>query len=215
MKRTTLAITMVTVAIMILVSASFNTKTAEATNSSDYKIEHVNHTIKAMYNGYIFINDTMQITGNASDGFLMGFPYKYGSYILRCVAYNSSDVFPVTLNVPLENRVGFYGVEIDFPRGTPQVFTVGFVLSNNLLTQHASNTSLYTLNFPAYPSLTKAVDVCNVSIGLPEGTTYLNGTVNAFNYSKANLPEFTYSPANVTFSLASDVIQLFDVKERG
>ena len=213
MKRTTLAITMVTVAIMILVSASFNTKTAEATNSSDYKIEHVNHTIKAMYNGYIFINDTMQITGNASDGFLMGFPYKYGSYILRCVAYNSSDVFPVTLNVPLENRVGFYGVEIDFPRGTPQVFTVGFVLSNNLLTQHASNTSLYTLNFPAYPSLTKAVDVCNVSIGLPEGTTYLNGTVNAFNYSKENLPEFTYSPANVTFSLASDVIQLFDVIE--
>jgi len=213
MKKTALAITMVTVAIIILVSVSFNIKTVQAQKAGNYTINHVNHEIEVLYNGYIFINDTIQITGNASDGFLMGFPYKYGSYILRCVAYNSSDIFPVTLNVPLENRVGFYGVEIDFSQGTPQLFTVGFILSNNLLTQDASNTSLYTLDFPAYPSLTKAVAVCNVSISLPEGTTYISGTVNASNYSEENLPEFTYSPANVTFSLTGDKMQLFDVKE--
>jgi hypothetical protein len=213
MKKTTLAITMVTFAIMILVSVSFNIKTVQAQNVGNfYTINYVNHKIGVLYNGYIFINDTMQITGNASDGFLMGFPYKYGSHILRCVAYNSSDIFPVTLNVPLENRVGFYGVEIDFPRGTPQVFTVGFILSN-LLTQDVSNATLYILDFPAYPSLTKAVAVCNVSISLPEGTTYISGTVNASNYSEENLPEFTYSPANVTFSLTGDKMQLFDVKE--
>jgi hypothetical protein len=212
MKKTTLAITMVTVAIMILVSLSFNVKTIKAQNAGNYTITHVNHEIGVLYDGYIFINDTIQITGNASDGFLMGFPYKYGSHILRCVAYNSSDIFPVTLNVPLENRVGFYGVEIDFPRGTPQVFTVGFILSN-LLTQDVSNATLYILDFPAYPSLTKAVAACNVSISLPEGTTYISGTVNASNYSEENLPEFTYSPANVTFSLTGDKMQLFDVKE--
>ncbi|MFZ0965041.1 MAG: hypothetical protein WAN82_00215 [Candidatus Bathyarchaeia archaeon] len=213
MKKTALAITMVTVAIMILVSVSFNVKTIKAQNAGNYTITHVNHEIEVLYNGYIFINDTMQMTGQASDGFLMGFPYKYGSYILRCVAYNSSDIFRVTLNIPLENRVGFYGVEIDFSQGTPQVFTVGFILSNNLLTQDASNTSLYTLDFPAYPSLTKAVAVCNVSISLPEGTTYISGTVNASNYSEENLPEFTYSPANITFSLTGDKMQMFDVKE--
>ena len=203
---------MVTVAIMILVSVSFNIKTVQAQDSGNYAINHVNHEIEVLYNGYIFINDTIQITGQASDGFLMGFPYKYGSYILRCVAYNSSDTFPVTLNVPLENNVGFYGVEIDFPRGTPQVFTVGFILSNSLLAQDVSDTTNYILDFPAYPSLTRTAVICNVSIGLPEGATYVSGTVDAFSYSKGNLPEFTYSPANVTFSLTDNEIQLFDVK---
>jgi len=201
---------MVTFAIMILVSVSFNIKTVQAQDTGNYTINYVNHKIGVLYNGYIFINDTIQITGNASDGFLMGFPYKYGSHILRCVAYNSSDIFPATLNVPLENRVGFYGVEIDFPQGTPQVFTVGFILSNNLLTQSVSNATLYILDFPAYPSLTKTAAICNVSIDLPKGTTYVSGTSN---HSKANLPEFTYAPANVTFSLTGDELQLFDVKE--
>jgi len=212
MKKTALAITMVTVAILILVSLSFNIKTVQAQDTGNYIINHVNHEIGVLYNGYIFINDTIQITGNASDGFLMGFPYMYGSHILRCVAYNSSDIFPVTLNVPLDNRVGFYGVEIDFPRGTPQLFTVGFILSNNLLKQ--LNTTRYTLDFPAYPSLTKTAAICNVSITVQEGATYVSGTVDAFNYSKENLAEFTYSPANVTFSLTvGDEMQMFDVKE--
>jgi hypothetical protein len=48
---------------------------------------------------------------------------------------------------------------------------------------------------------------------LPEGATYVGGTVNASTYSKINLPELTYSPANITFSLTEDKIQLIDVKE--
>jgi len=213
MKKTALAIMIASVAIMILVSVSSNIKTVQAQNSESYTIDHVNHEIEILYNGYILINDTMQITGNASNGFLMGFPYKYGSHILQCVAYNSSDIFAVTLDVPLENRVGFYGVEIDFPQETPQTFTVGFVLSNNLLTQDTSNTSRYTLDFPAYPSLTKKVAICNVSISLPEGATYTSGTVDATRYSKENLPEFTYLPANITFLSTGDEILMFDVKE--
>jgi hypothetical protein len=211
MKKTALAITMVTVAIIILVSVSSNMKTVQAQN--DYSVERVNHKIKVLYNGYVFINDTIQIEGQAPDGFLMGFPYKYGSHILQCVAYNSSSIFPVTLDVPLENHVGFYGLEIDFPQETPQVFTVGFILSSNLLTQDASNTSRYTLDFPAYPSLTKTANVCKVSISLPTGTTYISSTVGATSFSKENLTEFTYSPANITFLSTDGEMQMFNVKE--
>jgi hypothetical protein len=204
---------MATVAIMILVSVSLNIKATQAQNGGNYTINQVSHEIEVLYDGYTFINDTVQITGEARDGFLIGFPYKYGSHVLRCIAYNSSDIFPVTLNVPLENHVGFYGVKIDFPKGTPQRFTVGFILLNDLLKQNVSDDTRYTLDFPAYPSLTKTVAICNVSISLPAGAEHVGGTVNTFVYSKENLPEFTYSPATVTFSLASKVIQLVDIKE--
>ena len=211
MKKIAFAIAMITVAIILFVSVSSNMKTVQAQNN--YSVERVNHKIEVLYNGYVFINDTILIEGQAPDGFLMGFPYKYGSYILQCVAYNSSSIFPVTLDVPLENHVGFYGLEIDFRQDTPQVFTVGFILSNNLLTQDASNASRYTLDFPAYPSLTKTVDVCRVSISLPTGATYVSSTVGATSYLKENLTEFTYSPANITFLSTDGEMQMFDVKE--
>jgi hypothetical protein len=195
---------------MILVSVSFNTRKVSA-NDADYSIEHVNHTIKVMYNGYVFVNDTIQITGQASDGFLMGFPYKYGSNVLKCVAYNSSDTFQVSLNVPLNNSMGFYGVRVDFPRGTPAVFTVGFVLSSNLLTQ-ISSSSNYTLDFPAYPTFTETAKTVNASI-IIEGATRISGTVPSFTYGEENLPPFTPSPANITFTVSGNKIQLFDVNE--
>jgi hypothetical protein len=213
-KKAVLAVVMATVVTMILVSVSFNVRTVQAQGIGDYAIDYVNHEIDVLYDGYILINDTVQITGQASDGFLIGFPFEYGSYVLRCAAYNSSDIFPVTLNVPLENHVGYYGARIDFPRGTPQVFTVGFLLLNDLLTQNASDETGYILDFPAYPSLTEKAAICNVSISLPEGAKFIRGTAaNAFNYSRENLPEFTYLPATVTFSLASKIIKLVDIKE--
>jgi hypothetical protein len=210
MKKAVLAFVMITATALLFTSFVYGVKTAEG-NSSNYTIERVNHTIRVMYNCYVFISDTIEITGEASDGFLMGFPYTYGSYILRCAAYNSSDVFPVDLNVPLENHVGFYGVRINFPEATPQAFTVGFILSNGLVQQSVSNNTIYTLDFPAYPSLTKTVAACNVSIDLPEGATYVSGTVNTFSYSQNYLLEFTYSPAKVTFTVSD--MQMFNVKQ--
>ena len=210
MKRKALTFTL-TIVTLILVSFNiFITKSAKAADT-DYSVEKVNHTIEVMYNGYIFINDTVQINGTASDGFLIGFPYKYGTHVLRCVAYDATDVLPVSLNVPLENRSGFYGAEIHFPQGTPQVFTVGFVLSNNLIMQEADNVS--QLDFPKYPSLTKNAVKCDVSIVLPEGSTYMGGTVDAFEYSQENLPSFTNSPASVTFSIAQGAMQIVDIEE--
>jgi len=216
-KPVSLFIALVTV-MLTLVSVSFNIQNVEAVNveKSDYSIEQVNHTVEVMRNGYIFINDTIQITGQISNGFLIGFPYKYSSHVLRCVAYSETDTFFVDLNVPLENRVGFYGVKITFPQEAPQVFTVGFVLSNDLIT--VLEADYYLLDFPAYPSLTKTAANCSVVVDLPEYTEDVivakdDGTVNASTYLKQNLPAFTYSPANVTFSFAGDEIQIFDITE--
>jgi hypothetical protein len=179
--------------------------------NSEYSIESVDHTLEIMYNGYVFINDTIKITGQIVNGFLLGFPYKYGSQILLCQAYNETHVFPITMDVPLENHVGFYGIRIDFPNGSPNIFSVSFILSNDLITQY-SNLNIYTLDFPAYPSLTKTVTICNSSIVLSDAE-YISGTINNFTYSKENLSAFTYMPANITFASNNNELQLFDIKE--
>ena len=210
MKRKALTFTLTIVTLVLMSFTTFMTKSAKAADT-DYTIEKVNHTIEVMYNGYIFINDTVHIKGTASNGFLIGFPYKYGPHVLRCVAYDATDVFPVSLNVPLENRSGFYGVKINFPQGAPQVFTVGFVLSNSLIVQEANNIS--RLDFPKYPSLTKSVVDCNVSILLPAGSRYMSGTVDSLRYSQENLQAFTNLPADVTFSFTEGAMQIVDIKE--
>ncbi|NWF87055.1 hypothetical protein HXY32_04525 [Candidatus Bathyarchaeota archaeon] len=217
LKKTALTLVVATV-VMILISIPLSIRTVEAANG-DYSIERVNHTVNILYNGYILINDTIRITGQVSDGFLMGFPYKYGPYILKALAYNESDVFPVTLNVRLEDRIGFYGIKIDLPQGVPHEFTVGFILSNNLISQSAQNKSRYLLDFPAYPSFTKPTGICNGSVVL-RGASYIsstivdiNGTVANFTYQQQNLPAFTFAPANVTFLSSGEGLQLSDVKE--
>jgi len=212
-RKTASMIIALTTIMLACMSISLSIPSVEAApvEDSDYTIGQVSHKIELMYNGYIFINDTIKITGQAPNGFLIGFPYKYGSHILRCVAYNATETFPVSLDVPLENHIGFYGLKISFPQGTPQIFTVGCLLSNALLTHYAVDPNRYTLDFPGYPSLTKAT-ICNVSIVVPEGAEYVGGTVEAFTYTEENLPAFTYSPATVAFSLVDDQIQMFDVE---
>jgi len=212
-KKTTLTFTLFIITMAIFFSISFCIRNVKGADAADYSIEHVNHTVEVLYNGYVQINDTLRIsvTGQAPEDFLIGFPYEYGPHVLRCIAYNESDVFPVNLDVPLENHVGFYGVKVNFPQGSPQVFTVLFVLSNNLLIHNG--TAYYFLNFPAFPSLTKPADVCNVSIVLPENASYVTGTVNAFNYSEVNFPAFTYNSSQITFSVADDKILVADLEE--
>ena len=212
MKRKALTFTLIIAILILSFFTAFAIKNVKAAKT-DYTIEKVDHTVEVMYNGYIFINDTVRINGTAPNGFLMGFPYKYGPHVLECVAYNATAVFPVNLDVSLKDRVGFYGVEINFPQGSPQVFTVGFVLSNELLVQNPVNMSQYTLDFPEYPSLTKNAVNCSASILLPEGSGYAGGTVGNLTYLQENLPAFTSSPANVVFSVTGDKIQLFDIKE--
>jgi len=215
-KKAALVSMILIIAIIVHFSALLTIKAVEAANDADYSIEHVNHTIEVMYNGYIFINDTISIAGNASEGtqhldrFLIGFPYKYGEHLLRCVAYDASGVFSVALNIPLENRVGFYAVEVSFRQlldisiGTKHVFTVGFLLSNNLL---SAAEAYFILDFPEYPSLTRPAANCSVSVFLSTREIELE------TYFKENLPAFSYSPKNLPFSATEDEIQMFDVYE--
>jgi len=213
-KSKTLTLAVLTIAMLFLAFSILHIKTVKA-QSSDYVISRVNHTIQFLSNGHIFVNDTIQINGTVADGFLIGFPSKYGAHVVRCLAYNSTHNFKVNMNVPLEDRIGYYGVEVKFSHDTPQLFTVGFVLSNSLLTQDATNTTLFTLDFPAYPSLTKDASICNGTIAL-KNVGYVSGTISSFSYSlspNGTLPAFTYEPATVTFQLSGTEIQLFEIKE--
>ena len=228
MRKRALALITLTVALIVLITISFNVKTVRASNDDDYTVERIDHRIEVLYNGYVFINDTVQIVGNASagtavlDSFRIGFPYKYGQQALQCIAYDASGSFNATLDVPLENRLGFYAVEIDFsPRllniskGSSNVFNVGFILSNNLVNAYGSNS--YMVDFPAYPSLAKTVANCSATIVFPGdvgNVTVSRDEETSSNtvYARENLPAFTYSPANVTFSITGEKLQLLDVK---
>lgn len=184
---------------------------------ADYSIDFVSHNVGVMYNGYLFINDTIKLNiTQAPNNFLLGFPEKYGFFVIRCVAYSGSDTYPVTLNVPLESRVGFYGVNIEFPNGAPETFSVIFVLSNNFIKQDAQNVTLFALDFPAYPSLTRKAALCNVTITLPFGSTYISATASAvsgFTYKQENLEEFAYLPASLTFLADDGEIQIIDMNK--
>ena len=210
MKKSVLVFATLTVALALLFMVSPFIGSAKA--EENYAIEHVNHSISVMYNGYVVINDTItvNVTGSSLADFTMGFPQKYGSQILRCVAYSGSTSLSTTLNTPLENRVGFYGVRIGFPNGIPETFSVHFVLSNSLLLQNESDLNSFVLDFPAYPSLTQPAKTCNVSINLPENAVFNGGTVPGFSYWQEQLPAFTYEPASLGFTAGTE-IQIVDV----
>lgn len=226
MKKARFSFIILAVTMLVLALASLNVGTVRAASSQEYTIDRVDHRIEVLYDGSMFITDTITVTGKSAQddavigSFLMGFPYKYGQHVLRYLAYNATNSFQVAPNVPLEGHMGYYAVEIAFPQplsaknGTSHVFTAGFVLSNNLIgKQDVQNTSRYTLDFPAFPSLTKTASFCNVSIVLPSGAAYVGGTVTGFVYSRENLDPFTYAPETVTFTVAGSKIMVVDVTE--
>ena len=215
LKKVASTFVILTVAMVIFVSILSSVRIVKAQEEEGiYLIDSVVHNVGVMYNGYLFINDTVKLNiTQAPTVFLFGFPEKYGSSVIRCVAYSGSVTYPVTLNVPLESRVGFYGVKIEFPNGAPETFTVIFVLSNNFIKQDVQNVTQFTLDFPAYPSLTRKVALCNATITLPFGSTYISGTVSGFTYKQENLQEFAYSPASLTFLADDSEIQIIDVNK--
>ncbi|MEM3549883.1 MAG: hypothetical protein QXN87_06410 [Candidatus Bathyarchaeia archaeon] len=215
MRGKALAFAALVTLILILCLTSLLIGNAEA-SEPNYTIHSVNHTVKVFYNGYILINDTVKISGDLANGFLIGFPYQYGSHILCCMAYSPSNPdqkYDVKEDVSLNGHVGFYGVKILKLPQKAESFTLSvlFILSNSLLQQDAENTTLYTLNFPAYPSFTTNVDQCTASVFLPKAAVRVSGS--PLDYSQMNLQAFTYQPANVTFNLNGDNIQMLVFKE--
>jgi hypothetical protein len=226
LKKVALTSIILACSIIIAVSSSLIIRPVNAANSQEYSVERVNHTVKVLYNGYLFVNDTIRIVGKAAvdtatvENFRLGFPHKYGQHVLRTMAFSGSTSFEVASDVPLDDRMGFYTVEITFPQplsvtnGTVHVFTVGFVLSNSLLQrQDTSNLTSYILDFPAYPGLTKPASSCNGLIVLPSDATFLSGSVAGFTYNQTNLPAFNYSQASATFSMSGGKLQLVDIPD--
>lgn len=216
MRRKSLTLAVWAVICLTLALNIFCIKNAQA--ESTYTVDWVNHKVEVLYNGYILINDTIKIGGTSPSNFLIGLPYQYGAHVLKCVAHplnNPLQRYNILADVPLEGKIGFYGVNVELnPPPENGVFSVYFVLSQSLLKQNAANTSLFTLNFPAFPSLTVRAASCNASLVLPADAKYLYGTVSSFNYAtNVELRPFAYEEANVTFLLTTVEIQLYTVEE--
>ncbi|MEM2440295.1 MAG: hypothetical protein QW493_03665 [Candidatus Bathyarchaeia archaeon] len=216
LKKKPLVFTVCVAVYLILTLNMLLVKNVQAGNA--YTVEWINHTVEVLSNGYILINDTIKVGGTPPANFLMGFPYRYGAYVLECSAFPTASLtrrYNVTVGVPLEGRIGFYGVSIALnPPPDDGVFSVYFILSQSLLRQSAANTSLFTLDFPAYPSLTVKASSCNASLVLPSNARYISGTVPSFNYSTGGeLQAFHYEEANVIFALTTKEIQLYTVEE--
>lgn len=214
MKRKPLKYSIWMVIFLILVLNILFVRGVEA--EGPYTVDWVNHKVEVLYNGYVLINNTIKMGGNPPNSFQIGLPYPYGAHVLNCIAYplaNPKQRYNVAVGVPL--RVGFYGINVDLnPPPENGVFSVCFILSQNLLTQNAANASFFTLDFPAFPSLTVKADLCNASIVLPVNAQYVSGTVPSFNYAtNVELQPFAYEMANVTFLLTTEEIQIFTVEE--
>jgi len=179
--------------------------------TSNYSISQVDHQVEVMYSGNVLIEDTIHISGQVSDGFLIGFPYNYAAYVLKAYAYDSNNLYPINLGVPLGDRSGFYAAEVNFNGKSPQVFTVAFVLSNNLLSEQDFGT--YKLDYPAYPGFVQDVGLCNVTLSFPSAPASItitknDGTVEEANYAKSNLPAYTYSAGSAAVQVPTGTIQL-------
>ena len=214
MKRTTAIIVLMVFSLAVLLPFSLNSQTVLAQDDS-YTIQRVDHQVEVMYSGHVVIRDTMHVTGQLTGSFLIGFPHKYGSYVLKGVAYDDSNVFPVSLGVQLGDRSGFYGAKITFPQGAPQVFTMVFILSNSLVSQNSNG---FSLDFPAYPSLVKDAITCHATLILPEDVQNItitkdDGVAQTTNFIRDNLPAFTYSPAIATFSLSAGNIEKININK--
>jgi uncharacterized protein YukE len=184
--------------------------------STSYSINEVDHQIEVMYSGQVIIQDTIHVSGQVADGFTIGLPSKYSADILKAVAYDANNVYPISLGVQLGDRSGFYGAEVSFNGQSPSVFTVAFVLSSGLITEQDS--SDYALNFPAYPCLTQNVASCNVTITLPSTPTIItiaksDGNVYTSSYITQNVPAYTYSIGEATFTITSGTLQLTSISQ--
>lgn len=179
--------------------------------TSNYIISQVDQQVEVMYSGNVLIEDTIHISGQVSDGFLIGFPYTYAAYVLKAYAYDDNNLYSINLGVPLGDRSGFYAAEVDFNGKSPQVFTVAFVLSNNLLSEQDFGT--YKLDYPAYPGFMQDVGLCNVTLSFPSAPASItitknDGTVEEANYAKSNLLAYTYSAGSAAVQVPTGTIQL-------
>jgi hypothetical protein len=210
MKRTHAILLIIAFSLLFILPVALPSGIASA-QTSGYIIDKVDHQVQIMYSGHVVILDTIHVSGHVTDGFMIGFPYKYSADLLKGIAYDDTHIYQLNLGVQLGETSGLYGATVDFNGNTPSVFKVAFVLSNQLITEQGNGVD--DLDFPAYPSLAKNVGTCNVTITFPSAPTTItvtknDGVVNDAVYTKTNLPAYTYAPASASFKVPSGTLQL-------
>jgi hypothetical protein len=202
-------LTAVFIALIILSTVSTLGEVSAQTDS--FSITQVDHQVQIMSSGNVVIFDTIYVSGQIPDDFKIGLPYQYSTDVLKVLAYDEKHVYDIKLGLSLDDHSGFYGVEVNFDGKTPATFTVAFVLSNRLVTETESGN--YILDFPAYPSLTQSVKICNVNIMFPKRPTAItiskaDGTETGINYVKTDLPAYSYSTAQANTILPFGTLQI-------
>lgn len=187
-----------------------------AAQTDNYTINQVNRQVEVLYSGHVIIKDTIYVSGQVSDGFLVGLPYVYGVNVLKGYAYDDNNHYQLNLGVQFGEGSGFYGASVDFNGKNPQVFTVAFVLSNALVREQSPD--LFALDFPAYPSLTKNAGACSVTLSFPSSPSSImiakdDGEVNVAQYSMSNLPAYTHSQASAAFTVPIGSIQIVRISQ--
>ncbi|MGZ4850012.1 MAG: hypothetical protein ACXV2C_01375, partial [Candidatus Bathyarchaeia archaeon] len=211
MKRT-LAIFMVTFFLLIVFLPIVLLNGTVSAQSAGYSVTQIDHEVEVMYSGQVLIRDTIHVSGQVTDDFMIGLPSKYSASILRVVAFDDNNSYPVTLGVQLGSQSEFYGTQVSFNGKTPSVFTVAFVLSSDVIRFNPFD-SIYTLDYPAYPSLTQKIGNCNVTINFPSSPANLNisktdGEVNGNNYAAQNLAPYTNIVGLASFQISIGTLQL-------
>jgi hypothetical protein len=181
--------------------------------NTNYTIQNVEHTVDVLYSGHIVISEKITLSGQMPDSFIVGFPYKYGAYVLKGTAFDSNfKNLPLTLGVQLQ-ETGYYGASVSLPAGTSQVFTVVFTFSNGLLNPVTSG---FTLDYPAYPSFVTTAASCSVTLNFPPdgfitGIDKSDGAINGSGYQKQNLEALSYSPAIAHFQIPAGGLQMVNI----
>jgi len=204
-----LAVFTLIIASLILLPTVLCINTVSA-QTSGYTIQSVDHTVEVMFSGHIVIRDVIKVSGSVANGFQIGVPSKYGSSVIKAVAYDADRSYPVEVNVQLGNQGGFYAVQVNFEGQNPHTFTVEFLLSNSLV---GEDMGFNQLDYPAYPSLTTAAGTCKVTLSLPAEPTTItisksDGQVDATTYSRTNLPAYTNIAGMAAFGIEAGLLQL-------
>ena len=208
-KRTNAILLIVAFSLLVILPVAL--PSGVSAQASSYTIDKVDHQVQVMYSGHVVILDTIHVSGQITDGFMIGLPSQYSASVLKGIAYDDTHVYQMNLGVQLGDRSGFYGATVNFNGNTPSVFTVAFVLSNSLAVEQG--TGVYNLNFPAYPSLGQDVRTCDVTITFPSIPSTItiskdDGNIDTATYSKTNMAAYTYAPATAVVQLSTGAIQL-------
>ena len=86
MKRIAVGFAFAILAMAILLPSILNVAPASAQNTG-VTVTNVQHQVEIMFSGHLSVEDTVNFTGQATNGFLVGFPYKYGPFVLKVIAF--------------------------------------------------------------------------------------------------------------------------------